>query len=71
MVDFYTVPLFSSTFSLCSVEFEDREMVVDSWAAVPCSRLLVTCPASPCRSEALTSFAQIVLFLLLSARNLR
>ena len=24
MVDFYTVPLFSSTFSLCSVEFESR-----------------------------------------------
>ena len=35
-----------------------------------CSRLFVTSSASPCGSEALTSFAQIVLFLLRSGSNL-
>ena len=35
-----------------------------------CSRLVVTSPASPCGSEALASFAQIVLFLPISGPNL-
>ena len=38
--------------------------------AVLCSRLLVTCPASPSGPEALTSFSQIVPFLLLSGFDL-
>jgi hypothetical protein len=38
--------------------------------AVVCSRRFVICPAAPCRSEALTSFPQNVLFLLLSGPKL-
>ena len=41
-----------------------------SLITVLCSRLLVICTSSPCASEALTWFAQIVLFLLISGSDL-
>jgi len=54
----------------CNKALAPRERAVGSRVAVFCSRLIVIGPAPPFRSKPLTSFAQIVLFLLLSGLNL-